>query len=168
MQSQLSEILDNILGLLLLEGSYDINEDENGFNITIDTKDAGRLIGFRGESLEALQLLVSQMLSKKLQTGEENQDFKRVIVDVMGWRKQKEEDLAARAKNWVQRVVETGEAMELEPMPAWQRRVVHMVVQEINGIESESVGEGFNRHLVIKPAGKSTEVVEETEPSEAA
>lgn len=152
MQQQLGEILDNILGLLLLEGSYDIQEDENGFNVAIETKDAGRLIGARGESLEGLQLIVSQILAKKLKTDEENKDFKRVIIDVMGWRKQKEDELVARAKSWTQTVAETGEAMELEPMPAWQRRIVHMVVQENDGLTSESVGEGFSRHLIIKPA----------------
>lgn len=157
MQQQLSEILDNILGLLLLEGSYDINEDENGLNVAIETKDAGRLIGARGESLEALQLIASQILAKHLKTTEENPEFKRVIVDVMGWRKQKEEELITRAKGWAQQVAESKIPMELEPMPAWQRRVVHMTVQEMNDVESESIGEGFNRHLVIKPANGQAE-----------
>lgn len=62
MESQLSDILDNVLGLLLLEGSYDIEEGEEGFSVSIETKDAGRLIGARGESLDALQLLVNQMV----------------------------------------------------------------------------------------------------------
>ena len=105
MQQQLSEILDNILGLLLLEGSYDINEDENGFNVAIETKDAGRLIGARGESLEGLQLLVSQILARKLQTAEDSTEFKRVIIDVMGWRKQKEDELVNRAKGWIEQVL---------------------------------------------------------------
>lgn len=154
MQQQLSEILDSVLGLLLLEGSYDITEDENGFNVTIDTKDAGRLIGARGESLEGLQLLVSQILAKKLQVGEEKPEFKRVLIDVMGWRKQKEDELSNRAKSWAQQVLDSGEPMDLEPMPAWQRRIVHMVVQETPGVESESVDEGYNRHLVIRPESK--------------
>lgn len=162
MQQQLSEILDNILGLLLLEGTYDINEDENGFNITIDTKDAGRLIGVRGESLEALQLIVSQILSRKLPEGE-NKEFKRIIIDVMGWRKQKEDDLVARAKSWIQSVLDANTPMELEPMPAWQRRIVHMAVQETTGVESESIGEGFTRHLVIRPAGQPAVSAQEQE-----
>lgn len=148
MEEQLSEILDNVLGLLLLEGSYDVEETEEALNVTIDTEDAGRLIGFKGENLESLQLLLNQMMSRKV--GEET--FKRVLVDVSGWRKQKEEDLGNRAKAWVEQVKESKEELELEPMPAWQRRVVHMVVQDAEGVESASIGEGRDRHLVIRPS----------------
>ncbi len=151
MEQTVSDILDNILGLLLLEGSYDIEETPDGFKVEIETKDAGRLIGARGESLEGLQLLVNQIISRKNPT-KEGEEFKRVIIDVMDWRKQKEEDLTIQAKNWADQVIESGREMELEPMAPWQRRIVHMVVSEINGVESESVGDGFERHLLIKPA----------------
>lgn len=147
-EDQLSEILDNVLGLLLLEGSYEIEEGDEGFLVSIDTKDAGRLIGARGESLEGLQLLVNQILSKKV--GEEG--FKRVLLDVSGWRKQKEEELVARSKEWANQVLETGKDLELEPMSSWQRRVVHMTISEIGGLTSESAGEGRDRHIVIKAA----------------
>jgi len=146
MEEQLSDILDNILGLLLLEGSYEIVEEAEGFSVSIETKDAGRLIGTRGESLEGLQLIVNQIMSKKLKEGE----FKRVIVDVEGWRKQKEEELSQRAKEWGKQVLETKQDLELEPMSAWQRRVIHMVIQEMKGLMSESVNEGRDRHIVIK------------------
>ncbi len=146
MEEKLSDILDNILGLLLLEGSYDISEEEEGFKVSIETEDAGRLIGFKGESLSSLQLLVNQMMSRH-----QGDDFKRVIIDVSGWRQKKEEELSGKAKRWAEQVKESGEAMELEPMPSWQRRIIHMVMQEIEGVESESVGEGRDRHLVIKP-----------------
>ncbi len=148
MQENLSEILDNLLGLLLLEGSYDIEETDEAFNVSIQTNDAGKLIGFKGESLEGFQLIVNQMLAKK--SGEVG--FKRVILDVMGWKKQKEEQLAAQTKQWATQVLESGQEMELEPMSPWQRRIVHIVVQDMEGIDSESIGEGRDRHLVIKPA----------------
>jgi spoIIIJ-associated protein len=60
-------------------------------------------------------------------------------------------DIAERAKSWVEEVKESKESMALDPMPAWQRRIVHMVVQESAGVKSESVGEGIERHLVISP-----------------
>lgn len=149
MQENLSEILDNLLGLLLLEGSYDIEETDGAFNVSITTPDAGKLIGFKGESLEGLQLVVNQMLAKKDPPAG---GFKRVILDVEGWKKQKEEQLAVRAKEWANQVLESEKEMELEPMSPWQRRIVHMAVQEVEGVESESVGEGRDRHLIIKPA----------------
>ena len=157
MEEQLSEVLDNILGLLLLEGSYEIEEGEEGFSVSIETKDAGRLIGARGESLEGLQLLVNQIMSRK--TGDK--EFKRVMLDVSGWRKQKEEELVTRSKEWGNQVLETGKELELEPMSAWQRRIVHMTVSEMNGLSSESAGEGRDRHIVIKQ--KTAESNAETE-----
>lgn len=153
MEEQVSEILDNLLGMLLLEGSYEIEEEDDSFVVSIETKDAGRLIGARGESLEGLQLLVNQMVSRKV--GETN--FKRVVVDVEGWRKQKEEDLVRNAKSWGEQVLETKKEIELEPMSAWQRRIIHMTVSEMDGVESESAGEGRDRHIVIKPVNQKTQ-----------
>lgn len=152
MEETLSEILDNVLGLLLLEGSYDVEETDEALNVTIDTEDAGRLIGFKGENLEGLQLLLNQMMSRKLGENSPAGEFKRVLVDVSGWKKQKEEDLTTRAKAWVDQVKESKDELELEPMPSWQRRIVHMVVQDSDGVESESIGEGRDRHLVIRPS----------------
>lgn len=145
MEEQLSEVLDNILGLLLLEGSYEIEETEDGFLVLIETKDAGRLIGARGESLEALQLLINQIMSLK-----QKENYKRVILDVSGWRKQKEEELKNRASEWAKQVQESGKELELEPMPSWQRRIIHTIVGEVEGLSTESIGEGRDRHIVIK------------------
>lgn len=150
MEEQLGDILDNVLGLLLLEGSYDIEESPEALQVLIETKDAGRLIGFKGENLESLQLLLNQLMSRKAGVDAEG-EFKRVLVDVEGWRKQKEEELASRAKGWIEEVKESGQDLELEPMSAWQRRIIHMVVGEAEGVESESIGEGRDRHLVIRP-----------------
>lgn len=149
MEKNLSEVLDNILGLLLLEGSYEIEEDENGFHVLIETKDAGRLIGAGGQFLDSLQLLVNQIMSRQTADG-----YKRVILDVGGWRKQKEEELTGSSKNWVNQVLESKQDLELEPMSPWQRRIVHMVVSETEGVESESVGEGRDRHVIIKIASE--------------
>ena len=152
MEEKLSGILDNLLGMLLLEGSYDIEEKEDSFSVSIETKDAGRLIGARGESLDGLQLLVNQMVARKLGSAPDGAGFKRVVIDVEGWRKQKEEELVKSAQSWGKQVLESGKELELEPQSPWQRRVVHMSISEMEGLESESVGEGRDRHIVIKPA----------------
>ncbi len=165
MEQQLSDILDSILGLLLLEGSYEIEETNQGFQVSIETKDAGRLIGVRGESLDGLQLIVNQIMSRK--QGElapsEVEGFKRVILDVSGWRKQKEEELTQRAQEFGKQVLESGKEMELEPQSAWQRRVVHMVISEMEGVESESAGEGRERHVVIKSVVQKTQKARKSE-----
>ncbi len=159
MEEKLSEILDNILGLLLLEGSYEVEETEEGFSVSIETKDAGRLIGARGESLDALQQLTSQMLFKgskgTLPSKEGKDEFKRVILDVGFWRKQKEEELIKSAEDFGKQVLENGQVLELAPQPSWQRRIVHMTISQMPALISESAGEGRDRHIVIKKSEES-------------
>ena len=74
-----------------------------------------------------------------------------------GWRKQKEEELRSHAQELGKQVLESGKELALEPMSAWQRRVVHMVISELSGLSSESVGEGRDRHIVIKPIDQKTQ-----------
>lgn len=146
MEAQVSESLENILSLLSLEGSFEVEEKEDGVFVSIDTEEAGKLIGYQGETLAALQLVVNLIVSKR------NPESKRVIIDVASWRRGKEEELAHRARMWAEKVLESGAPMDLEPMPSWQRRIVHMTIQGTDGVESESVGEGIARHLVISPS----------------
>lgn len=148
MEARVSEILENILGLMALEGNFEVTEGESEVIVVVEPNDPGRLIGYRGETLDALQLLVNMIVGRQLGQVE----FKRVVIDVSGWRKNKEADLERRARDWATAVLEQGKEMELEPMPSWQRRVVHLVISEITGVESESLGEGKDRHLIIKPA----------------
>lgn len=148
MEAKVSEILENILGMLGLEGSFEVTEGPEEVKVTIEASDPGRLIGFNGETLDALQLIVNQIVGKQ---ATDKEPYKRVSIDVAGWRQNKEADLERRARNWMKDVIDSQEDMELEPMPSWQRRVVHMIASETEGIESESVGEGRDRHLIIRP-----------------
>lgn len=149
LEEKVSDVLENVLGLLSLEGSFDVEEKEEGVFVSIDTEDAGRLIGNSGETLQSLQLLVNLIVSKQIESPEE---LKRVIIDVANWRRGKEEELAHKARMWAEKVIESKQPMELDPMPSWQRRIVHMTIQNTDGVNSESVGEGRDRHLVISPA----------------
>lgn len=145
MEEKVSELLENILGLLGMEGSFEVEEKDEAIFVSIDTEEPGKLIGKMGETLAALQLILNLALSRSV--GMENS--KRVVVDVSDWRKGKEEDLAHKARGWAEEVLETKEPMELLPMPAWQRRIVHMTIEQTPGVRSESAGEGADRHLVI-------------------
>lgn len=145
MEEKVSEILENILSLLSLEGSFEVDEQEEGVFVSIELSDPGILIGRSGETLQALQLLVNLIVLKQIENS------KRVIIDVSGWRRSKEEELAHKARSWAQKVLESKESMELVPMPAWQRRIIHMTIEGTPGVKSESRGEGPDRHLVISP-----------------
>lgn len=147
MEEKVSEILENLLGLLGLEGSFEVDEKEEAVFVSIDAEDPGILIGRNGETLASLQLILNLIASR--QFGQDNS--KRIVVDVSDWRKSKEEDLASRTSSWTQKVIETNEPLELDPMPAWQRRIVHMTVEQTPGVKSESVGDEPERRLVISP-----------------
>jgi spoIIIJ-associated protein len=149
MEAKVSEVLENILGMLSMEGSFDVEEKEEGVFVFIDTKEAGKLIGHQGETLAALQYIINLVVSKQVE------DSKRVIIDVSGWRQSKEEELAHRARTWANQVLESGKPMELDPMPSWQRRIVHLTIEGTSGVTSESIGEGLERRLVISPTGSS-------------
>lgn len=149
MEDKVSEILENILGLLGLEGSFEIEEKDEGVFVSIDAVDPGILIGRNGETLASLQLILNLIASRQMP----GEDLKRIVVDVSSWRKSKEEELAHKARSWAAKVLESSQSLELEPMPAWQRRIVHITIEETEGVKSESIGEGAERRLVISPDG---------------
>ena len=103
----------------------------------------GFLIGQKGENMRSMQFLVSSALKNQGFT------YTRVNVDVAEYKKQRAQRLAKTAEDWVKRVKETGEPMELAPMNAADRRTVHKVAQEW-GLTSESTGEGRDRRIVLK------------------
>lgn len=104
----------------------------------------GFLIGQRGETMHALQFLVGSALKSA------EYEITRVNVDVAEYKKQRAERLAQKAQEWIKQVKKSNEKLELEPMNAADRRTVHKVANE-HGIETESVGEGRGRHIVLKP-----------------
>lgn len=107
----------------------------------------GFLIGQRGENMRSLQFLVSSALK--------NQGFEytRVNVDIAEYKKQRAQRLAERAEEWVKEVKEGGKDMELQPMNAADRRTLHKLAAEW-GIVSESIGEGRDRRIVLKPTSE--------------
>lgn len=105
----------------------------------------GFLIGQKGENMRAMQFLVSNALKNQ------GYEYTRVNIDVADYKKQRAQRLSERAGEWMRRVKESGEPMELKPMSAVDRRTVHKLAQE-SGIVSESTGEGRDRRIVLKPA----------------
>lgn len=105
----------------------------------------GFLIGQHGDTMRALQFMVSNALRA--------QGFavNRVNVDIADYKKQRADRLASVAEEWVKKVKDSGEPMHLKPMNAADRRTVHKVASE-EGILTESEGEGRDRHVVLKPA----------------
>lgn len=110
----------------------------------------GFLIGQRGDTMRSLQFIVSNALRNN------NYEYTRVNVDVADYKKQRAERLAEVAQDWIKSVKESGKPMDLKPMSAADRRIVHKVASEA-GLSTESVGEGRDRHIVLGPADSSAE-----------
>lgn len=107
------------------------------------------LIGQHGDTMRALQYTVSATLKNN------NYQVSRVNVDVADYKKARAERLVQTAEDWVKQVVSSGEPMELMPMNGADRRIIHKLASD-NGLLTESVGEGRDRHVVLKPAGGAT------------
>jgi spoIIIJ-associated protein len=105
----------------------------------------GFLIGQKGDNMRAMQFLVSNALKNQ------GYEYTRVNVDVAEYKKQRAQRLADRAEEWMKEVKESGEAMDLAPMNAADRRTVHKLAQEW-GLTSESDGDGPSRHIVLRRA----------------
>lgn len=105
----------------------------------------GFLIGQRGENMRSLQFLVSTALKNN------GYAFTRVNVDVADYKRQRADRLKQKAEDWMKKVKESGESMELRSMNAADRRVIHKLAAEY-GLMSESVGEGRDRHIVLHAA----------------
>ena len=138
--------LEDLLSFFGLNTDVHATTEEDVIELNIpSTHLNGFLIGQRGETVRAIQFLVSSALK--------NKDFElnRVNVDVADYKKQRADHLAETAAEWIKSVQETGEPYELRPMNAADRRVIHKVAAEA-GLTSESVGEGRDRHIVLKPA----------------
>ncbi len=125
---------------------YATSEDGEVIELNVpSTQLNGFLIGQRGETVRALQFMVSNALKNK------GYQITRVNVDVAEYKKQRAGRLAETAEEWVKQVLETGKAYEVKAMNAADRRVIHKLAAEA-GILSESVGEGRDRHIVLKLA----------------
>jgi spoIIIJ-associated protein len=145
------EILDTLMRHLgFTDISIEVREGETSrLNVVAgeaDRDSLGSLIGRKGERLSALQHLVNLLLSRR--TGE----WTRVLVDVEDYRGRRERQLQDLARRAAERVVETGKMLQLEPMPALERRWVHLALRGIEGVTTQSIGEEPNRRIVVLPA----------------
>ena len=144
------EILEAVMGHLGFEGvSVEVREGETSrLNVVgsgDDREALGSLIGRKGERLSALQHLVNLMLSRR--TGQ----WTRVLVDVEDYRGRRERQLADLAARAAERVAETGKMLQLEPMPALERRWIHLALRDNGNVSTQSIGEEPNRRVVVLP-----------------
>ncbi len=125
-----------------------VGEIESGWQINLSGENLGVIIGRRGETLDALQYLTF------LATNSGN-GYCRVVLNTGNYRQKREDTLRALARRMSNQVLRTGRSRSLEPMSPYERRIIHTTVQEIEGVSSNSIGEGAGRRVVIVPEGGS-------------
>jgi len=135
----------NLLEKIGIDGNVLVENFEDGLIANIRTEQAGFLIGQAGKNLEALQYLARTLVNKK------NEDPTYFIIDVNNYRRSKMESLKDLAKNIAQQTITENVSITLRPMPAFERRVIHLALFNYPNIKTESVGDGDERRVVVRP-----------------
>ena len=141
-------VLQELLRLMDLEGTVEIGVGTETAKLNVTGSDLDVLIGRRGEKLASLQHLVNLIVAKK-----EGQ-YNRIAIDVENYRGRREEQLRDVAERAAKRVIQSGKIIQLEPMPAIERRIVHLALVDNPKIRTQSVGVEPNRRIVVLPASK--------------
>jgi spoIIIJ-associated protein len=143
--SRVREILERVVDELGLEASVEVDEGEEEIVGRIEGEDVGLLIGRRGQTIDAVQLLCYRAAFRG------RQDRKRVVVDAAGYRERRREAIERQADRAGERALRTGKEIELEPMSPTERRVVHQHLKDRAGLETFSEGEEPERCVIVAP-----------------
>lgn len=142
-QENLEKFLKDFITQLPEGTTYKIEKTTSYINVDIRNKNLGYLIGYRGETLYALQNVLSAIAGK----GIENRV--RVILDIEGYKAKREKTLEDLAEKVAKTVIKTRKPIKLEPMQAYERKIIHSKLQQNSKIDTTSVGEEPNRRIVV-------------------
>ena len=144
MAAQPKTTLEQLLKLLGFDAVVDEQTLDDGIFLDVKTEDSGRLIGRQGQTLSDLQYITNRMLFQQ------DQSAPKVLLDVGGYRAQAREALVKRAQEAAEKVRRWGDVVELEPLSAFDRRIVHNALKDDPGVETQSVEvEGTNKKAVL-------------------
>ncbi len=144
------EVVERLLGLMMLSGKAERTSPPPGvgpevISLNLSGPDLGVLIGRRGQTLAALQYIANLILSHKFQSQQ------RLFLDVEGYRQRHYTSLKTMALRMADEVMASGQPATLEPMPPNERRIIHLALAEVEGVETRSLGEGEARKVGIFP-----------------
>lgn len=145
--------LTNITNLMDISiCDFSVSKNERGIVLNIDDNNTGAIIGKRGELLDSFDYLINIVVNNDM-----NRDYKRIILDSNSYRDRREKSLKSFAKKMGLSAIKTAKIKTLEPMKPYDRRIVHSVIQELEGVESYSIGKEPYRKVVIKPSNYNSE-----------
>lgn len=142
-ESNIKVFLDEFLPKIDKGIKYEITKNETGIELSINGESAGLLIGYRGETLYSMQNILVAVASKGLQ------NRVRVILDIEDYKGKREKTLEDLAERMARRVIKTGKSVTLEPMKAYERKIIHSKLQNSDKVTTKSIGEEPRRRLVI-------------------
>ena len=142
------EVLERIVAGIGARCRIDLHDEEDALVATCSGGNLGLLIGKHGQTIDAVQYLVNAVVSRALPD-----DRKQIVVDASGYRARREATLASIAQRSAERALELDSRVELEPMTAVERKVVHLALRDHPGVETTSEGTEPNRFVVVLPAG---------------
>jgi len=140
------ELVEGVLDELDLDGEVVVEEDDNRIELSVEgDDDYGLLIGKRGQTIDALQLLCYQAAFRGMR------ERKRVVLDAAGYRGRRRETLEGRADRAAEQALSNNRVVEMDPMSAQERRVVHERLKDRAGVETYSEGDEPHRCVVVSP-----------------
>jgi spoIIIJ-associated protein len=140
------ELVQRIIEGIGVNAQVELDEDDETITVSCSGPDLGMLIGRHGQTIDAIQYLANAAMYRG-----HAEDRKEVVVDAAGYRARRRASLEALAVRSAERAVSNGEPVELEPMTAVERKVVHIRLKEFDGVETTSEGTEPNRFVVINP-----------------
>ena len=144
-EAETTAYIASILSGIGIHGSISSYREENTIHVDVSGEDCGAAIGRRGETLDAIQYLATLVANKV------SEDRMRVILDIDGYRRRREDSLISMADRMAEKVVQTGRPYRLQPMSPAERRIVHSSLQNFEGVTTYSEGDDPQRHVVIMP-----------------
>jgi spoIIIJ-associated protein len=145
-QAVLRDLLEEIVDSLGLDVEVRVEESDRVLTGSVEGEDVGLFIGRRGQTIDAVQHLAQRIVFRG-----GSPDF-RVVIDADGYRERRAESLRTIALDAAEDALRSGEAIELDPMPASERRIVHEYLRERGDVQTHSEGEEPERYLVVEPA----------------
>jgi spoIIIJ-associated protein len=144
--SEVRELIERVVLAIGLAGRVDVREDDEVITLTVSGADLGMLIGRHGQTIDAIQYLANAIVFRR-----HPDDRKEVVVDAAGYRARRQASLEALALRSAQRAVQGGDPVELDPMTAVERKIVHLRLKDFAGVETSSEGMEPNRFVVVSP-----------------
>ena len=145
--SDVRVLVGRIAGTLGVNGHLDVREDDASVTATVSAADVALLIGRHGQTIDAIQYLLNAITHRAY-----GDDRKDVVVDAAGYRERRRAVLEQLALRSAREALDSGSPVELEPMTAVERKVVHLKLKEIDGVETTSEGTEPNRYVIVLPA----------------